>query len=129
MLAAVQAGKAKVSPPPRYYSSLPQLIFNLRREKERQNKRDEQWMKVENQAAKSPAFEVIVKQQQPEIEYNHIANSPEDDGEVNIESIEHEAREVSFFCAFVKSQIFFNLTLSKRNIFSTIHCKTFPIFN
>lgn len=50
-------------------------------------------MMVENQAAKSPAFDVIVKQSQ-EIEYNNIANSPEEDGDINIETIEHEPREV-----------------------------------
>lgn len=68
------------------------LLF---REKERLHKREELWVKVETLASKSPGFDVLVKQRQS-VEYNNIANSPEEDGEVIIENIENEAQEVIF---------------------------------
>lgn len=50
-------------------------------------------MKVENLASKNPSFDNVVKQSL-DIEYNNIVNSPEEDGEINIENIEHETQEV-----------------------------------
>ncbi|XP_065168427.1 serine/threonine-protein phosphatase 2A 56 kDa regulatory subunit gamma isoform-like isoform X3 [Atheta coriaria] len=63
------------------------------KERERQHKREELWTKVETLAQKSPAFESMANPKHSIEDYNNIANSPEDDGDVSIESFEHEAHE------------------------------------
>lgn len=70
-----------------------EILLTVNRERERQHKRDELWVKVENLASKNPSFDNVAKQSQ-DIEYNNIVNSPEEDGEINIENIEHETPEV-----------------------------------
>lgn len=63
------------------------------REREKQHQREELWSKVESLAARSPAYELIKAQSNPEI--NNIATSPEQDEEVNLDNLEQEAQEVS----------------------------------
>lgn len=71
--------------------------FDSCRERERQHKREELWTKVETLAQKSPAFESMANPKHSIEDYNNIANSPEDDGDVSIESFEHEAHEVTIY--------------------------------
>lgn len=51
------------------------------------------WSKVESLAARSPAYDLVKAQSNPEI--NNIATSPEQDEEVSLDNFEREAQEVS----------------------------------
>ncbi|XP_017768523.1 PREDICTED: serine/threonine-protein phosphatase 2A 56 kDa regulatory subunit gamma isoform-like isoform X2 [Nicrophorus vespilloides] len=88
------------------------------KERERQHKRDELWLQVESLAARNPDFEGLIKQMQQDqqtqqhqhlfhlqqqkqqnTDYNSsssAANSPDDDGDVNIETIDHDTSEYGF---------------------------------
>lgn len=64
------------------------------RERERQYEREKFWNHLENLAASSPDYEILKMKQT--IEMNNIANSPNEDEEISLDNMEHEAQEVNY---------------------------------
>lgn len=69
------------------------------REREKQHQREELWSKVESLAARSPAYDLVRAQSNPEL--NNIATSPEQDDEIILDNLEQEAHEVSTIQFFI----------------------------
>lgn len=65
-----------------------------RRERERQNQREELWLRVESLAARNPSYETLKYHC---IEYSSLTTSPEQEEDLNLDNFEQEAQEVSQF--------------------------------
>lgn len=70
------------------------LIVSSCRENERQHQRIELWNRVENMAARSPGYDLLIGQT---INVNNISNSPDQDEELTLEIFEKETLEVCLF--------------------------------